>query len=215
MPQQLRPTTRADLGAVVLCGGRSSRMGRPKAWLDFGGEPLLVRVVRRLAGAADPIVVVAAPGQDLPPLPPAVEILRDPVEDEGPLVGLGAGLAALASRAAYAFVSAVDAPFLAPELVRRLRTLCADADACVVRDGDHLQALAAVFATGLHPTVEALVAAGERRALAVFERARTVIVERGELLADPAVAAADPELWSFRNLNTPADYAAALRDAAF
>ena len=50
------------LGAVVLCGGRSSRMGRPKAWLPFGDEVLLQRVVRRIAEAAWPIAVVAAPG---------------------------------------------------------------------------------------------------------------------------------------------------------
>src|SRR5215472_10050859 len=80
---------------IVLCGGQSSRMGRPKAWLPFDGEPMLVRVVRRLGEAVGPLVVVAAPGQDVPPLPADVEVVRDEVAGRGPLQGLQAGLEAL------------------------------------------------------------------------------------------------------------------------
>src|SRR5579875_1511202 len=86
-------------GAVVLCGGESRRMGRPKAWLPFGPERLLQRVVRLVGAVARPIVVVAAPGQDLPDLPAEVGIVRDPVAGRGPLAGLAAGLAAFAGRA--------------------------------------------------------------------------------------------------------------------
>ena len=62
------------LGAVVLCGGESRRMGRAKAWLPFGSEVLLQRVVRLVGAVARPIVVVAAPGQQLPELPAGVAI---------------------------------------------------------------------------------------------------------------------------------------------
>ena len=60
-----------NLGAVILCGGESRRMGQPKAWLPFGDERMLQRVVRLVGSAVGmgPIVVVAAPGQELPPLP--------------------------------------------------------------------------------------------------------------------------------------------------
>src|SRR5690349_15807444 len=85
----------AQLGAVILCGGQSRRMGRPKAWLPFGPEPLLARVVRRVREVVGPVVVVAAPGQNLPSLPSDVAVARDPVADRGPLQGLAAGLAAL------------------------------------------------------------------------------------------------------------------------
>ena len=107
-------------GGVVLCGGRSSRMGRPKAWLPFGGELMLQRVVRVLHGAVDPVVVVAAPGQDVPPLPAGVMIVRDDEEGRGPLQGLAAGLAALDGRADAAYLSACDVPFLTPGFVRRV-----------------------------------------------------------------------------------------------
>ncbi len=52
---------RISAGGIVLCGGQSKRMGRPKAWLPFGGETMLERVVRLLSEVVHPIVVVAAP----------------------------------------------------------------------------------------------------------------------------------------------------------
>src|SRR5688572_11337638 len=110
----------AGLGGIVLCGGRSSRMGRPKAWLPFGSETLLQRTVRVLGDVADPVVVVAAPGQDLPNLPPSVLVARDDREYLGPLNGLLTGLAVLADRAGVAYLSACDVPFLLSAFVRRI-----------------------------------------------------------------------------------------------
>ena len=67
-----------SLGAVILCGGQSRRMGQPKAWLPVRPERMLQRVVRLVSTVAGPIVVVAAPGQELPSLPAAVLVARDP-----------------------------------------------------------------------------------------------------------------------------------------
>src|SRR5437660_9957112 len=97
---------------VVLCGGHSSRMGRPKAWLPFGDELMLPRVVRLLSEAVSPIVVVAAPGQDIPPLPADVRLVRDEEKGRGPLQGLLAGLTTLQGRADAAYLSSCDVPFL-------------------------------------------------------------------------------------------------------
>ena len=62
------PADRASTSAIVLAGGRSSRMGTPKALLPFGGRPLIGHIVDTLAQVADDIVVVASPGQELPEL---------------------------------------------------------------------------------------------------------------------------------------------------
>ncbi|MEO2089985.1 MAG: NTP transferase domain-containing protein, partial [Gemmataceae bacterium] len=107
-------------GGVVLCGGRSSRMGRPKAWLSVDGETMLHRVVRVVAAVADPVVVVAAAGQDVPPLPVGVEVVRDEADGGGPLGGLAAGLASLAGRAEVVYLSGCDVPLLRPAFVRRV-----------------------------------------------------------------------------------------------
>src|SRR5205085_12330412 len=100
---------------IVLCGGRSSRMGRPKAWLPFGTELLLQRVVRVLRDVVEPVVVVAAPDQEVPPLPVGVFRARDDREYLGPLNGLATGLAALHGQVAAAYLSSCDVPFLLPD----------------------------------------------------------------------------------------------------
>ena len=202
-----------NLGGVVLCGGRSSRMGTPKAWLDFGGEVLLQRVVRRVAEIAAPVVVVAAPGQDVPPLPAEIAIVRDAIEGRGPLQGIAAGLEALAGHADAAFVSSTDAPFLHPALIRRLAALRGDAyDIAVPRAQGHFHPLCAVYGMNALEEINALLAADKRRPFFLFERMRTIVSDEALLLADPVLAAADPGLRSLRNVNTPEEYAAALAE---
>lgn len=189
-------------------------MGRSKAWLPFEGEPMLVRTLRRLGEAASPLVVVAAPEQELPPLAEDVLVQRDPVEGQGPLQGIAVGLEALANEARYAYVTSTDAPFLAPAFIRRMRALVEGHDACVIHDDGHHHPLSAVFATSLWTTARALLDADRRRPFFLFEEAKTRFVTRDDLLADAAVRRVDPELWTLRNVNTPDDYERALRDAA-
>ena len=78
-------------------------MGTPKAALEWHGSTLLRRVASVLGRVVDgPVIVVRAPGQALPELPPTVELVEDPREGLGPLQGLAAGLAAAADRAEVA-----------------------------------------------------------------------------------------------------------------
>lgn len=201
------------LGGVVVCGGQSRRMGRPKAWLPFGGETLLARTVRRVSEAAWPVVVVAAPGQDIPPIPVDVLVVRDAVQGRGPLQGLAAGLAALEGRADAAFISSTDAPFLEPALIRRLARLREGGyDIAVIRADGHYHPLCAVYSCSARAEAEALLAADRLRPFFLFERMRTIVADEALLLEDPALAEVDPRLRSLRNLNTPEDYEAALRE---
>src|SRR6202011_3129286 len=134
-----------NVGGIVLCGGQSQRMGRPKAWLPFAGEFMLPRVVRLLSEVVHPLVVVSAPEQEVPPLPAEVVVLRDEEKGRGPLQGLAAGLAALAGQAEAAYLSSCDVPFLRPAFVRRLIELLGDYAICVPRVGDYHHPLAAVY----------------------------------------------------------------------
>lgn len=189
-------------------------MGKPKAWLPFGGETLLQRTAKRVGEAAWPIVVVAAPDQELPPLSPEVRVLRDPVEGRGPLQGIAVGLGALEGLCAAAFVSSTDAPFIEPALIRRLAALLAGGfDIVVPRADDHHHPLCAVYAISVREEADSLLAAGRPRPFFLFERVRTLVAEAPLLLEDPSLAAADPDLRSLRNLNTPDEYEAALREA--
>lgn len=194
------------IGGVVLCGGRSSRMGCPKALLPFGDETLLQRVVRILEGVVEPIVVVAAADQELPPLPPTVRIAHDSEEYAGPLAGMGVGLAALADAADAAYVTACDVPFLKPEFVRAVIAALGDNEAAVPREAAFYHPLAGVYRTTLVPRIVQLVQAGRLRPLHLIESVRSVPIDVN------ALRAFDGTLDSLRNLNTIEEYQAALRD---
>src|SRR5690242_2590496 len=95
-----------SLSAIVLAGGKSSRMGQPKALLPFDDEPLIVHTVRRLRLQFSDIVVVCAPEQELPSLP--VTLVRDEVAYQGPVGGIFYGLRA--AQHEVCFVTSCDAP---------------------------------------------------------------------------------------------------------
>ena len=201
------PSPRDARAAVVLCGGESSRMGRPKASLPFGPETLLGRVLRACGEACGETVVVAAPGQDLPALPAGTRVVRDGRPGQGPLEGLAAGLAAVTAPAA--FCTSCDVPFLRPALVGRLFDALGDAAAAQgVVDG-FAQPLLAVYRSSLAGKAADLVRSGRRRVIYLVEG------ESVALVPETALREADPDLASFRNCNTPEEYAAALRDAGW
>jgi molybdenum cofactor guanylyltransferase len=193
---------------VVLAGGRSSRMGRPKSGLEWHGSTLLFRTAAVVARAAGPVVVVRAPGQELPELPDGVETVEDPVEGLGPMQGVAAGLGHLADRAPAAFVCSTDLPFLHPAYVRGvLRGLDDPAVELVLPTvRGFRQPLAAAYRTGLAPLIEAQIAAGNLRPGMLLKHCTAVQPDDTALLADPAVAAADPALDSVQNVNTPEEY---------
>jgi molybdopterin-guanine dinucleotide biosynthesis protein A len=201
---------------VVLAGGRSTRMGRPKAELAWGETSLLAHVVGRVAeGVNGPLVVVRAPGQALPELPVGVRVVDDPSEGLGPLQGIAAGLAAAAAaEASVAFVTATDMPLLEPAYVRRVVALLRfdpeGAEVAMPVVLGHRQTLAAAYRTSLAPVAAALV--GELRLNPGFllERCRVNWVDEARLLADPELAAVDPHLQSVTSVDTPAEYDAAL-----
>ncbi|WP_217913758.1 molybdenum cofactor guanylyltransferase [Miltoncostaea marina] len=198
-------------GGIVLAGGASSRMGRPKADLPWDGVPLAARVAGVVAAATDVVVVVGAAGQRLPPLPPGVETARDARPGRGPLEGMVAGLEALGGRAGRVFVTGVDAPHLHPLLVARVLALLGPGhDAAVpVTGGGRPQPLAAAYRAGVADEARALLDAGRLRMGGLLDRLAVRWLDAATLLADPALAAADPHLAGLEDVDTPAQYAAA------
>jgi molybdopterin-guanine dinucleotide biosynthesis protein A len=185
-------------------------MGRPKAWLPFGPELMLQRVVRLVGQAAGPVVVVAAPGQDLPELPPGVAVVRDPVSDRGPLQGLAAGLAALPESVELVYATATDVPFLRPAWVARLVELIGDHDLAIPEIGGFLHPLAALYRRAtILPAIESLLREDRLRPIFLLEAVRSAVLDESMMVV------ADPELATLRNLNGPEDYRQALAQAGF
>jgi molybdenum cofactor guanylyltransferase len=196
--------------AIVLAGGRSTRMGEPKALVEWHGSPLLRRVTGVVARICDPVVVVHAAGQELPELPAGVELAVDARPDQGPLEGIAAGLRALAGRAEVAYVSSTDVPLLHPAFVRRVVALLGEASVAVPDVDGRMHPLASAMRTAVLPEVERLLGEDRRRPAFLFDAVPTHRVSREDLLADARVRAGDPDLDSLRNVNSPDD----LREAA-
>jgi len=191
-------------GGIVLCGGRSTRMGFPKALLPFGSETMLQRVVRLLGTVVSPIVVVAAAGQQVPALPAGVSVARDEREGRGPLEALRVGLKALPVDVDAAYVTSCDVPMLVPAFAQRMIELASNHDIAVMEIDGFAHPLSAVYRRSTLPEVEALLAEDRLRPAFLFDRVKTRRVRAEEM------AAVDPQLLTLRNLNTQADYKAAL-----
>jgi len=194
------------VGAIVLCGGKSSRMGTAKALLPFGPETMLQRVVRLLEAIVSPIVVVAAVDQELPELPRGVLVARDEQDGRGPLEGLRAGLKALPIDVAAAYVTSCDVPLLVPGFVRQMIDLASGYDIAVMEIEGFTHPLSAVYRRATLPNVEELLASNRLRPVFLFDAVNTRRVKPHEMTADP-------DLRTLRNLNTRGDYEQALADA--
>ena len=205
MPQVSLSPTRT-IGGIVLCGGKSSRMGTPKALLPFGAETMLQRVVRILSDVVAPIVVVAAVDQELPQLPPGVIVTRDENEGRGPLEGLRAGLKALPASIDAAYVTSCDVPLLETGFVRQLIDLSSGFDIAVMEIDGFTHPLSAIYRRATLPSVEDLLANDRLRPVFLFEAMNTRRVK-------PAEMTSDPDLRTLRNLNTREDYEQALAEA--
>lgn len=188
-------------GGVILCGGRSRRMGRPKWSLPFGNETLLERVLRTVGTVVAPVVIVAASEQELPPLPAGSWVVRDETPDLGALAALAAGLSSLADHGIEAaFVSACDTPLLTPEFVRSIVDALGNHEIALPWQGDFYHPLAGVYRTSLAARIGALIATGQRRPLSLLTASDTLGIE------PLALRRVDPELDSLRNANTSDEY---------
>ncbi len=197
-----------NVAAVILCGGESRRMGQSKAWLPFGEERMLERVARLAGTFAQPIVVVAAPGQVLPELAGDIAVVRDPVAGRGPLQGLAAGLAALPDRIELAYATATDVPFLEPRWIERLVELSDGYDLVIPFIAGYHHPLAALYRRpAVLAAIECLLNEDRLRLTFLVGMVKTRVVDEGDMMG------IDPELQTLRNLNSPEDYHKALGDA--
>jgi molybdopterin-guanine dinucleotide biosynthesis protein A len=196
-------TLHDSLSAIILAGGRSTRMGRPKAWLDFGGEPLLARLVARVRERVREVVVVAAAAQDLPAQ--GARVVRDRTPDLGPLPALLLGLETLTTP--HAFALGCDTPLLRPAVLDLLARehLRAGALATLPEWDGRLQPLVAVYDRTVAATLATLVADDERRMQAI------AAIPGVQIIRATFLRTVDPDGASFRAMNTPAEYADAHR----
>lgn len=196
-----------NCGAIILCGGHSKRMGYPKALLPFGPELMLQRMVRLVSEAVptENVAVVRSARQQIPPLAKSVIVTEDKHKGKGPLAGIAAGLKVLTGRAEAVYVTGCDAPRLESEFVKFTLAMLGDFEAVVPHDDQRIYPLAAVYRVEILDIVENRLARNQLRMQDLVEALHAPLVSTEQLRQ------VDSELASLDNLNTPADYLAALR----
>ncbi len=207
--------TKDPASAVILAGGRSSRMGQPKATLRFGPATIIERLIAELYPAFEELIVVVAPtGVEtfaaetlLCDSLPRIRLLRDQDTFAGPVPALIHGLHAV--RNPIAFACSCDLPLMRAEVARALCKLIGDSDAVVPEIAGRGQPLCAAYRKTALDKIERLADGGASRLTAIVERLDCRRVAEAELRR------IDPDLRSFLNVNTPADYARALAAAGF
>ncbi len=197
--------TRDVIGAV-LAGGHGRRIGGDKPSLEVGGQTLVRRAVDALRSVRLDVALVLRPQQPVPLTAFTIAVLRDEIEDAGPLGGLHALLRWLPVE--WALVLPCDQPLLAPQLLAELlarRTRAVDA---VVGRPSAIEPLPGLYRRTCLPAIEAALACGERSLCELSTSLRV------HAIPDAALRRWDPQLLSYLNVNGPADLARARTLAA-
>lgn len=194
--------TMKNLAGVILCGGKSSRMRFPKALLPYGNSTMLNHMVNSLSALMGEVCVVASPDQNLPDLPESTKVVRDEVAFQGPLNAMCLAFQALSSFE-YCFVTATDTPLLKRDVIKTLYTIVTETGAdLIMPQGDSFYyPLSAVYRR--QPVVE------EMQHLLALQRHRPVfLMEKlnGLTISVEEFRNIDPNLDSFRNVNSRQDY---------
>jgi len=187
-------TPMCRLTAFILAGGKSTRMGTDKAFVDYDGRTLLLRTLDLARSVATDVWIVGSK-EKFAALGP---VLEDIFHDCGPLGGIHAALRA--SPTELNLILAVDTPFVSSEFLRYLISQARsapEAAAIVPRAGGSWQPLCAVYRREFADVAENALRAHENRIDRLFDAVRTRVIEQQELEG----AGFSPAI--FHNLNTP------------
>jgi molybdopterin-guanine dinucleotide biosynthesis protein A len=189
---------KTGFSAVILAGGKSSRMGRDKAWLEVDGKTLLARQIglAREAGAAE-IFISGRADTDYSAF--GCRVLRDNFTDAGPLAGIESALAA--TRLPLVLVLAVDLPAMNAQALRRLRNICGNETGAVPLMRGSVEPLAAFYPACARVLAASLLQAGNNSVANFAEYCGQAGLAR--LVELPA-----GDVGVFLNWNLPTDFAA-------
>jgi len=195
----------------LLTGGKSSRMGEDKAFLDFGGQTLLDRALTVMTPVCGKVAIVGDPARFAESGSTKYDgakygsVVADIFPGCGPLAGIHAAL--VHSPAELNLMLAVDMPFVSRELLAFLFAAAEDEDndavVTVPRTNKGLQPLCAVYRRDFSIAAELALRGGKYKIDAAFSSVSVRVIEEDEL------AAAGFSDQSFFNLNTPQDRLAA------
>lgn len=182
---------------MILSGGESQRMGRPKHALRINGRTIIEHINNNLRQLFVETLLV---GRDLPCKPQGVRFVEDTHNVKSPLAGIHSGLGA--AQTDLCFVVACDMPYVMPDLVDLLLRRSTNVDVCVPVAAGFFEPLCAAYRRSALPSIELAIRDRHLKVSALYSKLRTNTISEEE------VRSVDPLLVSFRNLNTPRDFIA-------
>jgi len=194
----------ADLTVAILAGGRSSRMGTDKSFVQVLGRPLIEDILAQAGGLGDETLIVTNRPDDYAYL--GVPLFTDVLPDKGALGGLYSALHSATRR--HVLCIACDMPFVVRPLLDYLIQLMPTADAVVPRLAGEAEPFRAIYSRDCLGPIRAALDAGRMRVISFFPEVRVRFVDETE------IDRFDPRHLSFFNVNTPDDLEQARRLAA-
>lgn len=191
-------------GAIILAGGKSTRLGVNKAFIKIAGKPLLRHVVDKASKVASEIVVVISkdgrPEKFEKILPRSIKVLTDKQENGSPIIGMMTGMESLTSE--YTATLSGDTPLINENVLEYLFCKVNQADAAVPSwSSGWIEPLQAVYRVrSMLPAITATLKAGESRPFNAIKKLNNVIY-----VPVKEIMKIDRELLTFTNINTPKD----------
>ncbi len=204
-PALVAPRARESLPlpvtGLILCGGRSKRMGRPKAFLPFARRTIIEHILNTIRNLFDEIFLVTNDPDSCSHL--SVNVVKDILPYRGPLGGILSGL--LVSKNPHAFVLACDMPLVSRQLLRSMSSERHQADVVVLAHKGVIEPLLGIYSQNLIKPLEESLFAGNLTVadFLVGLKAKTWELDTSALPAG--------ELPPYFNVNTPQDYSRVLR----
>ena len=186
--------------AVILAGGKSRRMGRNKALLDFGGETLIERLYGILKSAFEEVLISANDPETYEFL--GAQVVQDVFGAGGSLAGIHAAL--LHSGGESCFFVACDMPFVNLDLVRYLSQFADDYEVVIPMSRNGLEPLHSFYSRRCVPHIEQQLGRGNLKIIDFFPHVSVREVTLDEMRE------CDPEEMSYFNINTQEKYEAAV-----
>jgi len=185
------------VAGFVLAGGASSRMGRAKAMLEIGGEPLIVRTARLVEAVAGSATIVRG-GREYENL--GLRVIEADVAGAGPLGGIATALRV--SEAPWNLILACDLPYLTREWLEFVvkRALESQADALIPMNVLGAEPLCALYHKCGEPLIRTAIEHGVRKVTDGLNYLRV------EAIGPAEWKAFDSEGLLFKNMNSPEDY---------
>ncbi len=187
------------ISAVILAGGRSTRLGRNKAFLEVNSRPLIERIVETVAQLSQEVIIVANEVDSYDQFEALV--VGDVYPGRAALGGIFSGLRAATNH--RVLVVACDMPFLNLSLLRYMYRLAPQYDVVIPRLGRLTEALHAIYSQDCLPFIQRQLQAGDLRVSHLYPHVRVRYVDRDE------IDLFDPDHLSFFNINSQADLARA------